>query len=888
MEEIKINNLDMLAGIVDISKEKNKYSPSLLWDWLNRFNRDWAQEWIVAWQIAGEDVLPNVCNPSYKPHKSTNLTQPFKIPSQLVIENGEKVFTGIPKWYEYKADEDNVRKWASHPCFAPMIRCRQLLGIDVDTENKFIIEKLLNIISNVLNLPHQKLPHRVRANSNRVLYLFYKDFDVYKTVFKLPSNLGIIEFLGDKQVFQFYGTHSSGYNFSWVNLNYTANPPKIPIITNAQYEELLKQIQTELNIEETSIKREYISSKPMNKSTIEKNEEYNKIIKSKMFLFEDKKDGKLFIACPKKHLHTTPTGGKDTVYYPKGYNSQALSKIHCFHESHGVIKVQDLIDCINNTNHKTQILSSSCDLVDSNGVTETYSWDKAKRLHNIPKHVIDNIERIKKFNNFDAPLPNTILSKYKDSSEVFNAIYDSETEVYSHNFKDLLESFLSYDELISFIDARGLITHRKKNLVLKPTIEVLEAVLDAWNLKVGFDNFNQSTAVYHKMLGTIYPTKVFYKTLHSFLKKEYKHFGNVTYEMFLNTFYQKNSDGVFDSVKAWISNQVWDGESRISNFATAVFDLNTDITPYKVANKYFEYFFMVAGARLAGIETKADATIVLSGAQGIGKSTFIRALSPFAKGYCTLNIRNLNKDEVQKTLDATIVEIDEISKLSASARQEDSLKSYLSLTSDVIRLPYEREVINVPRRFMFIGSSNYVRFLNDPTGNRRWLPIALRNKINLEYVVEYLPQLLIEGLIRYFMQNIPYNEIENYARILSPNHLERGVMSHKLASILADIKQEDREDPTISRDIEERGISQTELIKRLNDEGVHISVSLLEVQLHRAMYSIGWMQRKEGEGIYYPINFNTDIESVENASPTSPSSSSAHSAPSSYDQDVDF
>ena len=85
-----------------------------------------------------------------------------------------------------------------------------------------------------------------------------------------------------------------------------------------------------------------------------------------------------------------------------------------------------------------------------------------------------------------------------------------------------------------------------------------------------------------------------------------------------------------------------------------------------------------------------------------------------------------------------------------------------------------------------------------------------------------------------------------------------------------------------TRTLAEHGISQTELIKRLNDEGVRISVSLLEVQLHRAMYSIGWMQRKEGEGIYYPINFNTDIESVENASPSTPS------APSSYDQDVDF
>ena len=84
-----------------------------------------------------------------------------------------------------------------------------------------------------------------------------------------------------------------------------------------------------------------------------------------------------------------------------------------------------------------------------------------------------------------------------------------------------------------------------------------------------------------------------------------------------------------------------------------------------------------------------------------------------------------------------------------------------------------------------------------------------------------------------------------------------------------------------TRTLAEHGISQTELIKRLNDEGVRISVSLLEVQLHRAMYSIGWMQRKEGEGIYYPINFNTDIESVENTS-------SAPSASSSYDQDVDF
>lgn len=119
--------------------------------------------------------------------------------------------------------------------------------------------------------------------------------------------------------------------------------------------------------------------------------------------------------------------------------------------------------------------------------------------------------------------------------------------------------------------------------------------------------------------------------------------------------------------------------------------------------------------------SKFDEMMVLVGGQGIGKSTFARYLAIEEDWFCTIeNIQG--KDAVMNLMGKTVVEIEEFVAL-RNAKSANEAKSFLSKLSDRIRIPYEKFSTDVPRTCILIGTLNERTFLNDHTGERRYLPI---------------------------------------------------------------------------------------------------------------------------------------------------------------------
>lgn len=58
-----------------------------------------------------------------------------------------------------------------------------------------------------------------------------------------------------------------------------------------------------------------------------------------------------------------------------------------------------------------------------------------------------------------------------------------------------------------------------------------------------------------------------------------------------------------------------------------------------------------------------------------------------------------------------------------NAKSANESKSFLSKLSDRIRIPSEKYATDVPRTCIFIGALNERTFLNDHTGERRYLPV---------------------------------------------------------------------------------------------------------------------------------------------------------------------
>lgn len=109
---------------------------------------------------------------------------------------------------------------------------------------------------------------------------------------------------------------------------------------------------------------------------------------------------------------------------------------------------------------------------------------------------------------------------------------------------------------------------------------------------------------------------------------------------------------------------------------------------------------------------------LVSEAQEVGKSTFIRSLNPFGDRYYTEAPLNSGKDSTIRLAENFIYNLEELSSLRNV--EVNHLKAVISTALVKERKPYDRNETLVPRRCNFFGSTNKEEFLTDIV-NTRWL-----------------------------------------------------------------------------------------------------------------------------------------------------------------------
>jgi predicted P-loop ATPase len=209
-------------------------------------------------------------------------------------------------------------------------------------------------------------------------------------------------------------------------------------------------------------------------------------------------------------------------------------------------------------------------------------------------------------------------------------------------------------------------------------------------------------------------------------------------------------DNEFSPPAERIKKVKWDGVKRLDRFlidyCNAEFRGETDEEKAD-SQIYIEAvtrrFFLSVVARVFKPGCKVDTMLVLEGIQGAQKSALLRLLAIQPEWFSDNLPHDLASKEAREHLPGNlIIEMAELNQFKSS--EVETVKSFLSAQHDKYRPSYGRYTIDWPRQNVFVGTTNHKEYLKDPTGNRRFWPVAVSN-IKLKEVEPIVLQLYAEA-----------------------------------------------------------------------------------------------------------------------------------------------
>ncbi len=184
-----------------------------------------------------------------------------------------------------------------------------------------------------------------------------------------------------------------------------------------------------------------------------------------------------------------------------------------------------------------------------------------------------------------------------------------------------------------------------------------------------------------------------------------------------------------DSAQSWLHSLQWDGTPRINRFFADYWHCADDDEYLTTVSRYF---WLALAGRVLWPGATAHMMPVVKGAQGCGKSRGAAAcvgesIDDTSTGlYSKMNFsENALDDAVLYMQGRLVIEFAELAGL--GKRESETVKDFLSKDKDTYRMRFDRTARDWPRRCVFIGTTNVDNYLTDTTGNRRWLPMDVRD-----------------------------------------------------------------------------------------------------------------------------------------------------------------
>jgi len=185
----------------------------------------------------------------------------------------------------------------------------------------------------------------------------------------------------------------------------------------------------------------------------------------------------------------------------------------------------------------------------------------------------------------------------------------------------------------------------------------------------------------------------------------------------------------YNPVADWIRSQKWDGKDRLGDVCATVVE-QPDFPGALKETLIRKWLLSAVAAALVPTGFRCRGVLTLQGAQGIGKTSWVKSLVTDAELRDAVvkldhHMDAGNKDTILGAISHWVVEIGELE--SSFKKDIARLKGFLTSDSDRVRRPYDRRESEYPRRTVFMATVNDSHFLTDSTGNTRWWVIPVQS-----------------------------------------------------------------------------------------------------------------------------------------------------------------
>lgn len=290
-----------------------------------------------------------------------------------------------------------------------------------------------------------------------------------------------------------------------------------------------------------------------------------------------------------------------------------------------------------------------------------------------------------------------------------------------------------------------------------PSMDALTSTLfdqDAIGIGFSYDNFTAAIVLSIDGAGSIPLSDQHYTETR--IRLERIGMNRVSKELARDAIFYVAAQNQFDSAQDWLNYLTWDGKKRVDGFLAKYFGAEVDAYACAISR----YLWTALAGRVISPGCKADMVPVLVGRQGIRKSSGVKAIAPNASSFAEISLHERDDDLSRKMRGVLVAELGELRGL--KSKDQESIKQFLTRTTEKWIPKYMESEVTMPRRLIFIGTTNEDEFLSDSTGNRRWLPINVE-AVDVEAIERDRDQLWAEGAALFLADGVAFCDAETLA-----------------------------------------------------------------------------------------------------------------------------